>query len=74
MRRVLRDQDSRAGIKEKKVRGRNYISRQGIIFEWIFLLIVKKNIYSNKEAKTSEVGTTENERKYYFLPNLCLIP
>jgi hypothetical protein len=74
VRRVLRDQNSRAGIKEKKGRVRNYINRQGIIFEWIFLPIVKKNIYINKEAKTSEVGTTENERKYYFLPDLYLIP
>jgi len=56
------------------VRGINYISRQGIIFEWIFLPIVKQRIYGNKEAKTSEVGTTENERKYYSLPNLYLIP
>ena len=74
MRRVLRNKDSRAGIKEKKVRGRNYISRQVIIFEWIFLPIVKQRIFGNKEAKTSEVGTTENERKYYSMPNLSLIP
>jgi len=56
------------------VREKNHISGQEIIFEWIFLPIVKEDINSNKEAKTSEVGTTENERKYYSLANLYLIP
>jgi len=36
------------------------------VFERFFLPIVKYNIY-NKEAKASEGGTTENERKYSIL-------
>jgi hypothetical protein len=39
------------------------------VFERIILPIVKYIFYKNKEAKSSEVGTTENERRY----NACLL-
>jgi hypothetical protein len=46
------------------------LKRQGVIFERIFLPIVKQNIYKNQEAKTSEFRLcwNENERKCHTLP------
>ena len=41
--------------------------RQGIVFERLILQIVKYIFHKNKEAKSSEVGTTENERRYNAL-------
>jgi hypothetical protein len=35
--------------------------RRGIVFERIILPIVKYMFHKNKEAKSSEVGMTENE-------------
>jgi hypothetical protein len=37
------------------------------VFERFFLPIVKNTVYENKEAKASQGGTTENERKYSIL-------
>jgi len=39
------------------------------VFERFFLPIVKYG-YENKEAKASQGGTTENERKYFILGSI----
>jgi hypothetical protein len=40
------------------------------VFERFFLPIVKYGNYGNKETKASQVGTTENERKYSVLSSI----